>query len=173
MSGSSSGSMGANPSAAAPFQGGPYHELLLGLTGRWSGPTRTWFDPAAPAFESTTAATIEALLGGRWVRIGYEGAVPGKPHAGQMILGFHNDAGEFEMAWLDSFHTGTSMMLCTGKPGTDGTLSVLGSYAAGPERWGWRTVIRKTGPDQIVIEAFNISPAGEEDRAIETVLNRL
>lgn len=168
-----SASANGNPSTTAPFQGGPNHELLLGLTGRWAGPTRTWFDPSGAPFESTTEATIDSIFGGRWLRIDYQGTVPGNPHAGQMILGFHNDAGVFELAWLDSFHTGTSLMLSTGTPRTDGAISVLGSYPAGPERWGWRTVIRKTGPDQIVIEAYNISPAGQQDRAIETLLTRV
>jgi hypothetical protein len=163
----------ANLSTTAPFQGGPNHELLLGLVGRWAGPTRTWFDPSGPAFESTTEATIESLFGGRFVRISYAGTVPQNPHAGQMILGFHNDARAFAMAWLDSFHTGTSLLLSVGEPRADGAISVLGSYAAGPERWGWRTVIRRPQPDQLVIEAYNISPAGQEDRAIESVLARV
>lgn len=54
----------------------------------------------------------------------------------------------------------------------DGLVSVLGSYAAGEERWGWRTVLRLVDADHLVIQAFNISPQGREDRAVETELTR-
>jgi hypothetical protein len=133
----------------------PQHEQLLALCGRWSGTTSTWLDPAAPADQAGTEATIEALLGGRFVRIDYQSAVQGRPHAGQMIFGFHSDARAFELAWLDSFHTGTAMMLSTGAASvasvtggdSHGVLaSVLGSPSAGTERWGWRTVLRPLPP---------------------------
>ena len=158
------------------FRPGPQHEQLLALVGRWSGTTSTWLAPQAPADEAGTEATIEALLGGRFVRIDYQSAVQGKPHAGQMLFGFHSDARAFELAWLDSFHTGTAIMLSTGAAddGAHGALvSVLGSYRAGPERWGWRTVLRPLHRDELVIEAYNVSPSGHEDRAIATRLKRL
>lgn len=156
------------------FHPGAQHEQLLALVGRWSGTTSTWLDPSAPADQAGTEATIEALLGGRFIRIDYQSAVQGKPHAGQMLLGFHSDAGAFELAWLDSFHTGTALMLSTGPLQADGAISVLGSYRAGPERWGWRTVLRPPvlASDELVIEAYNIAPSGHEDRAIETRLKR-
>lgn len=158
------------------FRPGPQHEQLLALVGRWSGTTSTWLDPEAPADQAGTEATIEALLGGRFVRIDYQSAVQGKPHAGQMLFGFHSDARAFELAWLDSFHTGTAIMHSTGvaSDGAHGALaSVLGSYSAGPERWGWRTVLRPLHRDELLIEAYNVSPRGHEDRAIATRLKRL
>lgn len=51
-------------------------------------------------------------------------------------------------------------------------VSVLGSYRAGEQRWGWRTALRREG-DALVIEATNIEPGGEETRAIEVRLARL
>lgn len=165
----------ATNATTAAFPPGVHHEVLLGLVGRWAGVTRTWLDPSAPPDEAKTSATIEALLGGRWIRIDYQSTVAGKPHAGQMIFGFHRDARVFEMAWIDSFHTGTSIMLSTGAPQPDGDLavSVLGSYPAGPERWGWRTELRQIQQHEFFIEAYNVSPAGREDRAIEIRLTRI
>jgi hypothetical protein len=48
---------------------------------------------------------------------------------------------------------------------------VLGSYAAGDQRWGWRTVIHPH-PERFVIEAFNIAPDGQEHPALKTQLTR-
>jgi hypothetical protein len=155
----------------APFDAAPAHRALTALVGGWSGTTRTWLNPVAPPDEHPTRATISSLLDGRWIRIDYHGVVMKTPHAGEMIIGFHKDAAEYEMLWIDSFHTGSAMMMSVGGTGPDGEIRVLGSYAAGRERWGWRTVIT-VGADELVIDAFNISPAGHEDPAIHTRLRR-
>ncbi|WP_373046896.1 DUF1579 family protein [Vulgatibacter sp.] len=161
----------ATQSETAPFQPSAAHEALAAMVGQWRGPTKTWLDPSAPPDESITEATVEPLLGCRWIRIDYRGRVLGKLHAGQMIVGFHKDAQEHEIAWLDSFHTGTAMMFSIGKASGDGSVSVLGSYAAGPERWGWRTGLRMDD-GRLVLEAWNITPDGQEFPAIETRLAR-
>jgi hypothetical protein len=162
----------AAEAATTPFEGTPHHELLARMVGRWSGPTRTWFEPGATPEECTSEVSIESVLGGRFVRITSSGRVMDRPHAGEMLVGFHRDLEQYEIAWADSFHTGTSLMLSTGAPQPGGAISVLGSYPAGDERWGWRTVLRLSGPDALLLEAFNITPAGDEMRAIETRLRR-
>jgi hypothetical protein len=107
---------------------------LDGLAGSWTGITKTWLDPNAPPDEARVTATITAAVE-RWMRIAYTSTVTGKPHTGEMTWGFHNDPKQYEMTLIDTFHTGTAMMLSVGKEGaTD--IDVLGSYAAGPERWG-------------------------------------
>ena len=95
----------------------------------------------------------------------------GKPHAGEMLLAFEKDTQRYSLAWIDSFHTGTALMLSTGGPVSGGIISVLGSYAAGEARWGWRTVLRADA-NAFVIEAFNIAPDGKEDPATKTSLER-
>lgn len=162
----------ATSAPTAPFTLTSEHQALAELAGRWSGETHTTFDPAAPPEVCTTAATIDVLLGGRWIRIDYQGTAMGKPHAGLLLLGFHRDAQTFEATWIDSFHTGTAMMLSVGAPRADGVVDVLGSYAAGPERWGWRTTLTRTAPDELVLESINISPAGQEFPAVLTRLRR-
>lgn len=158
--------------ATTPFEPAAAHEALKRMIGRWSGPTRTWLDPTAPPDVSTTEASVDAILGGRWLRLAYQGSVLGKPHGGEMLIGFHQDAQVFEVAWVDSFHTGTAIMLSTGATREDGAMAMLGSYGAGEERWGWRTVLRLSEKGELVMEAFNISPDGQEYPAIETRLAR-
>ncbi len=158
--------------SVTPFEATKHHAQLAPLVGSWEGSTKTWFDPSKPPEESRTQARVESVLGGRFLRIQYAGTAMGKPHAGEMILAYEKDEKRYALAWIDSFHTGTLLMSSTGTSTDDGVVSVLGSYPAGEQRWGWRTVIH-TNPERFVIEAFNISPDGHEDPAIKTELRRV
>lgn len=162
----------ARTAPTAPFELTDAHQKLARMVGTWSGTTRTWFDPPSPPEESEIEATVDSLLGGRWIRIEARGTAAGKPHAGQMILGFHRDEQSYEMSWIDSFHTGTAIMLFTGPAVPDDRpVAVTGSYRAGDERWGWRTEFAWKPSAELWIQAWNISPDGHEERAIETILS--
>jgi Protein of unknown function (DUF1579) len=156
----------------AQFTASEGHRDLFGMAGSWEGPTRTWFDPTASFDESRTTALIEPILGGRFLRLDYEGTVMSKPHAGEMLLGYESDDKRFTAVWVDSFHMASGIMVLTGTRRDDGIISVLGSYQAGGETWKWRTVLRPIDDESLTIEAYNISPQGREDRAIETRLAR-
>lgn len=75
----------------------------------------------------------------------------------------HLDADAFESAWVDSFHTGSSVMFSTAAS-RPSQFSVLGSYGDGEQGppWGWRTDIDQPDADTLVITMFNITPQGEE-----------
>jgi hypothetical protein len=156
----------------APFEAGEEHALLATFVGLWTGPTQLWLEPSGPPEVTSTLLHAEPVLGGRWLRVSYQGVTFGKPHAGEMLLGFHKDAREVELAWIDSAHTGSAIMLSKGKLARPGIIDVLGSYAAGEQRWGWRTILSCPSPGELVIQSFNISPQGEEERAMESRLTR-
>jgi Protein of unknown function (DUF1579) len=158
--------------ATAPFSPADGHRDLAALAGRWHGTTRTWLDPSAPPEETATTARAEVILGGRFVRLEYRGTVMGTAHAGEMLLGYEPNKQLFTAVWVDSFHSSPAIMVSTGERGTGGAVSVLGSYEGGCEHWGWRTVLRASGSDEVVIEAFNIAPDGTEYPAIATTLGR-
>jgi hypothetical protein len=92
-----------------------------------------------------------------------------KPQQGAAIYGVHLDAKACESAWVDSFHTGTSVMFSSSGAG-DHAFAALGSYGVGPgqPRWGWRTQIDQPDHDHLVVRMFNITPQGEEALAVET-----
>lgn len=148
-----------------------HHARLMALAGSYRGRISTYLDPAAAPEHTEGELQATPLFGGRWLRLEQSGTVMGKPHAGEMLLGFHKDAAQFESCWVDSFHTGSAMMLSTGAARADGVIAVTGSYVAGPERWGWRTELH-LGED-LLIRSINISPAGEELPAIEARWTRL
>ena len=154
-----------------PFDPTNEHARLAPFAGAWEGAITTWFDPSTPPEESRTRASIELVLGGRFLRVQYTGTVTGKAHAGEMLLAYEKDEKRYSLAWIDSFHTGTALMVSIGDATPDGAISVLGSYAAGEERWGWRTVLRAE-PDDLVLEAFNVAPDGKEYPAVRTRFRR-
>lgn len=149
------------------------HLQLRQLEGHWTGTTRTWFEPGQLADESPMRGTLRAVVGGRFLLHEYQGNLNGKPLEGMTLYGFHLGSGKFQCAWVDTFHMGTGMMFSEGESTTKG-FSVLGHYGTIEygETWGWRTEVELINPDQLVITSYNISPAGEEAKATETVYYR-
>ncbi len=65
-------------------------------------------------------------------------------------------------------------MQCKGALSDGGRKLILhGSYAAssGPD-WGWRTEFTLLGADKLRMEAYNITPEGQEALAIRAELTR-
>ncbi|MFZ4618928.1 MAG: DUF1579 domain-containing protein [Bacteroidota bacterium] len=163
----------ANMTFESSLNKGPHH-LLAQFAGTWRGVTRTFFEPGILADESPWEGTIRPVLNGMFMIHEYSGSITGTPLIGTAILGYNIASGQFECSWVDSFHTGTSMMISKG-PSSENTFSVLGSYPApdGSPPWGWRTVFELSGQDTVIIRMNNITPTGEESLAVETIYSRI
>jgi Protein of unknown function (DUF1579) len=144
-------------------------DLLTALVGEWGGIYRLWLEPGVLRSESPARATIRPVLDGRYVVHDYGWADQGAPQHGTMLLGSDGD-GVWHMAWIDTWHTGRSIMACKGEAGADATM--LGSYDGGGQTWGWRTTWAMPDADHLVVMAWNLSPQGQEDKATETVYER-
>lgn len=156
-----------------PFRSSTPHHFLAQLAGNWKGTSKLWLEPEKLADESSVVGTIQLLLEGRYALYLYQGSIEGEPQHGMFTFGYNITLEQFEASWVDSFHTGTGIMVCVGAEKENG-FSVTGSYpdpTGGPD-WGWRTEVELNG-NQLIITTYNITPEGEEAKATEAILTRL
>ncbi|AKF07787.1 DUF1579 family protein [Sandaracinus amylolyticus] len=156
----------------APFDATPHHQRLARLVGRWRGVARTFFEPSSAPEVAPWDATIELLLGGRFLRMRYVSRVMGKPIAGELTIAREIGERRWLMSWIDSFHTSPAILASEGAR-DDEAIRASGTYFAGEghPRWGWRTEVHdERAPASLRIVMTNISPEGEESAAIEIEL---
>lgn len=146
--------------------------VLQELIGRWRGTVSSWLRPEAAPLTGEISGSFSSLLDGGSVLYEYTSTIGEHRSDGIAIIGKDVSDGLIRMAWVDTFHTNSDVMVLTQDAKGD-VLSFIGSYTAGEETWGWRVGFGPVRNNELLlIEHFNILPGGQEARAVEIKYQR-
>ena len=93
---------------------GSMHDMMTKNIGEWDIVSKFWMDPnSSEPTVSNAVGSGQMILGGRYLKMTYEGNVMGMPMEGFSLEGFDNGKQEFQNIWIDNM--GTGMAYSTGK----------------------------------------------------------
>ena len=147
------------------------HALLSRLVGRYEGRAKLWMVPDVLDDDEPVTGEIESLHGGRFVQHTYSTRIGGNDETGRALVGCKLHELLWQVAWIDTWHTGLEIMQLTGAyaPGTS-AVDVATTYAGG--EWGWRTTFSPTD-DGLVVRHHNSGPDLPEYLAVELAYRRV
>lgn len=127
----------------------------------WQGNAELWLDPLG---NDATLSPCTITIAGSVVR--YTWRHEGVDHRGSITL--HDGGAEF----VDTWHS-SEPMRCWPVEKARGLFQVQGAY--GPEsEWGWRIGLSLRAPTgELVLQMTNVTPWGEEGRAVRMIGSRL
>ena len=157
--------------AKASTPGEPHRKLAEGV-GTWDAKVTSWERPGAPPNVSMGTCTEEAVLGGRFLRQNFHGAMMGQPFNGIGYTGYDNVKQKYVSTWMDDM--GTMVMVSYGTMAPDGTLTmwsdvddpITGKSAK------MREVMRFPDKDHQLFEMFGPDPSGKEFKMLEIAYTR-
>lgn len=128
---------------------------------RWKGTAELWLDPLGnDADRSDCTISVDSNI------VRYTWSHDGNPHEGTITL--RDNSADF----TDSWHQ-PEPMNCSRLPEAKGFFQVQGRW--GPESdWGWRIGLSLRVPtNELVLQMTNITPWGEEARAVRMICSRM
>ena len=146
------------------------HAVLAQLVGRYEGRAKLWMEPGELQDDEPVTGEIVPLLGGRFVQHTYTTRIGGDEVSGQALLGCKLDELRWQVAWIDSWHTGVEIMQSSGPYALgDPQVDVATTYAG---EWTWRTVVTPEDGG-LVVRHYNSGPDHPEYLCVELTYARL
>jgi hypothetical protein len=150
------------------------HEEFLAWYGEWQG-TKELLLPwiSAAHFTSPSRLRITSVAKEHFAQLGYSWQHEGMAQEGLILIGYDPVSSRTTGAWVDSWHQSGGIMACTGQRLGNGVFCLLGHYEVGNDApWGWRIKIAVDAINNLKIEMYNISPAGDEERVVSAHYER-
>jgi len=159
---------------AAP---GEHHGHLKPLAGKWKLASKFRMSPEAPWDDSTGDATLEWILGGRFLQLKVKSppseAMP-MEFEGFGLLGYDNYGKKYVSAWMDSMFTGI-MMMNGSCDASAKTITLTGEnddpMTGGKSKQRW--VYKIINDDKFVFEMWGPGEDGKEFMNGEITYNRV
>ena len=85
---------------------GEQHEVLARRAGKWKVVGQVWVEPGMDPVPMNAAATVEVLLGGRYLVEEFKSDFMGMPFEGRLIQGYDNLRELYWSMWTDNMSTG-------------------------------------------------------------------
>lgn len=125
---------------------------------RWVGRNELWLDPLGNEAD-TSDCSIELTA----TAINYKWSYQGKAHTGSITL---RDGGA---DFTDTFHAEKPIPF-THVPGSWALVDLHGTYQMGDSpKWGWRIYLSRRPDAELVLQMTNITPWGEDGRAVRMI----
>lgn len=165
-------SQSAPEATPAPDVPGPEHTFLTKRAGAYTTKTTFRASPDAEPEESTGAATITAILDGRFIAEDNTGAMGDYPFSGHRVMGFNNKSGRFEATWY--YSNSTAVLVLVGESTDLGrTIDLKGSFEGAPgQMFPLNARIRHLDADRFVVEMLSNAPDGSSYVMLETTYTR-
>ena len=147
-------------------------EFYDAVAGEWEGNYDLWLDPSSPKESSRSSAQITKVATGDGWEMTYQWARGEATHRG--VFQFAGSGTHADFSWTDSFHSASDAMTGDGGLSDDGSRLVFMSHypAGGGADWGWRTEFILVDPTTLSMDAYNITPDGQEVLAVRAVYVR-
>ena len=139
---------------------------LTGLQdSRWQGRGELWLDPAGNEVQR-----YECSLVIEKDNIQYSWEWEGKSQQGGYL--FNTTLNKTSATWSDSWHQ-PEPVDCKHMVGTGCLFSLFNAYQvpSNPD-WGWRSQLSQRPSQELILQMTNITPWGEEGRAVRMVFNQ-
>ncbi len=125
---------------------------------QWSGTGELWLDP-----EGNVVERCNCTLQVKADALHYTWSYQGQSQNGKFTFS------ETGANWIDSWHQ-AELAICTEVKNAKGLFTVEHIYNGSPsDGWAWRSKLSKRPDDSLVLQMTNITPWGEEGRAVRMV----